>query len=248
MPDAAPLSRMPEPATGRTVLRAEGVYQEWRDRTILAGIDFSIAAGEWVGIRAPRGDERDRALATLCGHEAPLVGEVYLDDAPLASPPPPWGLYVLRNPPRPDGRLRGRDCLRCRLAECGREEPPFVLDAALGEASLLDRVDAPVRDLNDQDRLLLMAALGRLLRPLAWLVEEPCAGIEEEARRALAGILDREAKRGAAILLVGAGPREAPFLPHRSLRLQAGHLLADEPARAAVPPGPGAKETDGGPA
>ena len=64
--------------TGGTVLEVHGLTKSYGDRTLLRGADFSILAGQRLGITGPNGAGKTTLLRLIQRLEAPDAGEVVL--------------------------------------------------------------------------------------------------------------------------------------------------------------------------
>ena len=62
--------------TGRTIVDMRGIDHGYDGNKLLDGFDFSLAAGERVGVLGPNGAGKSTLLRLLAGTEAPNAGEV----------------------------------------------------------------------------------------------------------------------------------------------------------------------------
>ena len=71
------------------------VYVSARDgdsAEALAGIDFSVARGEFLAVVGPSGCGKSTLLSLIAGFSAPTAGEVLFDRRPIVGPGPERGV------------------------------------------------------------------------------------------------------------------------------------------------------------
>ncbi|HEX2668364.1 MAG TPA: ABC transporter ATP-binding protein [Gammaproteobacteria bacterium] len=68
-------------------LEARGLTVEIAGKQVCRGLDFSLAAGECIGLLGGNGVGKTTLLHTLAGLRAPAAGEVLLDGKPLTGQP-----------------------------------------------------------------------------------------------------------------------------------------------------------------
>jgi ABC transport system ATP-binding/permease protein len=70
------LQLAPPPRLSHKVLEAHGIAKRFGERTVLAGVDFTLQRGERVGLVGPNGAGKTTFLRVLLGELAPDSGEV----------------------------------------------------------------------------------------------------------------------------------------------------------------------------
>jgi iron complex transport system ATP-binding protein len=68
-------------------LEAKAIHLARGGRAVLAGVDFTVAAGQCVGLIGPNGAGKSSLLSVLAGLLEPASGHVTLDGTPLATVP-----------------------------------------------------------------------------------------------------------------------------------------------------------------
>jgi ABC-2 type transport system ATP-binding protein len=167
----------------------------------LDGCSFSVERGRMLGFLGPNGAGKTTAMRTIFGLVEPDSGDVLWDGRPVRLQD------RLRFGYMPEERgLYPRMPVAQQIAYFGRLHG-MAADAAdaaalewLGRLGLADRETAKLEELShgNQQRAQLAAAL--VHEPELLVLDEPFAGLDPVAVQTLAGILRREAERGAAVL------------------------------------------------
>ncbi|MFC7692022.1 ABC transporter ATP-binding protein [Paeniroseomonas aquatica] len=210
----------------------------------LAGIGFALARGETLALLGPAGAGKTMLLRLLAGQERPDRGRLLLagrDLAPLS--PPRRGIAVFE--PGLPARSTVQEAVSQPLASYdvpGRDRPARVA-RALTLLGLDGFEGRPLAALAPLPRLRV--ALARALAPEqpVLLLDDPLAGLDPPARRALGFELRRLVRRlGLTVLLATRDGEEAMALADRVAVLEEGGIaqldtprrLYEEPATAFV--------------
>jgi heme exporter protein A len=181
------------------------------DRTIVEGLDFSVAAGEILHIRGRNGAGKTSLLEVLCGLRQPAAGRI--EHAPEPAQRHWLGHKNALNP-----ALSPEENLRFWCALNGQPEAGVV--PALQETGLKNLRHRPCGKLSTGQRR--RAALARLLaapRPW-WFLDEPLAGLDHAGIELLARLLAAHAANGGAALLTSHQPLPAELAAVRHLDLK----------------------------
>ncbi|MFD5321885.1 ABC transporter ATP-binding protein [Streptomyces sp. NPDC127098] len=200
------------------------------------GIDLDVARGEIFGLLGPNGAGKTTLVRQLTGLLRPDAGTISLLGHDLVRHPGNAArllAYLGQESTALDeltvslavettARLRGLDAVAAR-----RER-----DAVLDELALGPLAGRPLKRLSGGQRRL--ACVGAALagqRPLL-VLDEPTAGMDPVARRAVWAALDRRRERdGTTVLLVTHNVTEAETVLDRVAVLDAGRVIAcDSPA------------------
>ncbi|HWV86943.1 MAG TPA: ATP-binding cassette domain-containing protein [Capillimicrobium sp.] len=194
-------------------LRFHGVVKRYGRRAapVLADVDLEVRPGEVVRVTGANGSGKTTLLRLAAGVSRPSAGRVerggragWAPDRLDAAPP-----------------LSARELLRALGVAPGEAA---ALAERLGFAAWLDG-----RLAHDSSGTLHKVLLAQALAgdPPLLVLDEPWAGLDEDARAALATVLAERRERGAALLLSehGAGPLAAD----RTLTVGAGRIEAAAP-------------------
>ena len=215
------------------MLEVSGLASGYGRIPILAGVTFSVAAGEIVGILGHNGMGKTTLLRTLMGYLPATAGSIAFEGHELRRTPPfvraRHGIgYV------PQGReifpgLSVRDNLRmgCRRASDERAE----IEAVLGDfPRLRPLLDRPGSALSGGEQQLL--ALARCLcgAPRLILLDEPTEGIQPSVIEEIIGLLlALRERRALTVLLVEQNLHLIASLASRVLLIQKGAITRSAP-------------------
>jgi zinc transport system ATP-binding protein len=192
-------------------LEIDAVSFAYPGQTVLEGVSFSVAAGEFVALVGPNGSGKSTLLRIALGLLRPQGGAVRLFGLPPAQLPEPWRVgYVPQRPVLLDvlpatveevvasGRLARRGWHRRLRAEDWDE-----VEAALTAVDLwpLRRRLLPELSGGQQQRAFIAKALATM--PELLVLDEPVAGVDLESQRSFRDTLVTLVReRGTAVLLV----------------------------------------------
>ena len=199
------------------VLSVRGVTKRFGALVASDAVSLDVAPGQIHALIGPNGAGKSTLINQIVGRLTPDAGEILLEDAPLS------GLSVAERARRGLGRSFQISALALELsaeenvamAVIGRTRTPFSFirgvagDAALREearthlarAGLSEAAATPAGALSHGQRRLLEIAIALALRPKAFLLDEPMAGLGAAGSRELTAFLDG-LREEAPILLV----------------------------------------------
>ena len=184
-----------------TTLEARNLGCVRGGRTVFAGIDFSLAAGDVLALHGPNGSGKSTLLRLLAAFLTPALGDIRWAGVDIRS-----NLAEHRARLHYVGHADGIKALlsvkenlafTCALNGAGKG----TLDRALETFNLENLVDTPGRFLSSGQRRRL--SLARLVAGdrKVWLLDEPGVGLDAENRKRLEHAVDRHrAKGGIAVL------------------------------------------------
>jgi len=191
----------------------------------LAGIDLDVAAGEIVLLRGPNGAGKttllrlcagllsvSRGTAVVLGHDLPHRRAVRALRRRVGLLGHATGLYdelTVADNVRFWGRAAGasREDIAGALAACG-------LDGRLGDVLVVNLSAGQRR------RTSLACLLAR--RPELWLLDEPHAGLDQDGRDLVDGLVHRAVASGATVVLASHDLDRAEALADRVVTVAGG--------------------------
>ena len=211
---------------GSVLLHARDLSIDRGRRTVVHGVELALRAGELTALLGPNGAGKSTLLDALAGAVAPSAGTVRADgrvalalqsadlaqrsvQANLLAALAWWGV------PRAQRAQRAREALE-----------------QLGAGRLADR---PATQLSGGERRRVHLARVLAVRPDVLLLDEPFAGLDEEARQALLHDASSALRDPARATLVVVHDRaEAWALADRLLVMLDGRIVADGPPDAVL--------------
>ena len=189
----------------------------------LAGVDLDVEPGEVVLLEGPNGAGKT-SLLRVCAGLLPLsAGAGVVLGADLARRQGPKGIGFLGHSSGLYEDLTALENVQFRLRLARR--PAVRAAEAMDRAGLEERIHTvPVARLSaGQKRRVAVAALSAC-EPRLWLLDEPHAGLDAEARRRLDDLLAGAAASGAAVLMASHELDHAGRLATRTIRIERGRI------------------------
>jgi phosphate-transporting ATPase len=187
----------------------------------LQPVAFDLAEGECLAVRGPSGAGKTLLLRALADLD-PNEGAVSLDDcAREAMPAPRWRRLVTYLPAEPGWWA---ETVGAHFADWPAAEP---MVEALGLPSACR--DWPVLRLSTGERQRLALVRALVQRPRVLLLDEPTAGLDEEARTAVEMLIAARLAEGAAALWVTHDAEQARRLARRCLTVEGGRVTEAAP-------------------
>ncbi len=250
-PDGTPAGRVivsPDGAPARAILTVQGVSVRLSGRTILDGVSFQIAPGEFTGLIGSNGAGKTTLFRVILGLQAPTTGGV-LFGGPAHPREHGRRHRLIGYVPQkflldPDVPLRARDLVGLGI-DAHRLGPPrpsrarrALVEEMLRAVDATRFADTRVGKLSggEQQRILIAHAL--IARPRLLLLDEPLANLDLGSAHEVVALLARIAREQEIAVLISAHEIN-PLLPvmDRIVYLAAGRAVSgttEEVVRADV--------------
>lgn len=156
--------------TGRALSCARG------DRTVFAGLDFSLDAGEALVLTGANGSGKTSLLRLMAGLAAPAAGRIAWDGADVGEDPARHAarLHYVGHADALKPALTAAENLRFWTALRGGG----AVEAALARFGLAGLADAPARFLSAGQRRRLALARIAAAPAALWLLDEPTVSLD----------------------------------------------------------------------
>ena len=209
-------------------------------RTVLDGVDLSVAAGQMVAVVGPNGAGKSSVIRTLAGLLPLTSGEAQLGGDDVA------GLSARGRAERaaylPQERRIAWNLPAVEVAALGA---PFLsaADALERARAALDEVEAGhladrgVAEMSGGERARVLLARALTAGARALLVDEPTAGLDPVAQLMVLERLKVRAAAGQAVLVSLHDLALAARFADRVVVLDGGRVAADDAPMAALTPG-----------
>jgi heme exporter protein A len=205
-------------------------------RALFEALDFAVPAASAMIVVGPNGSGKTTLLRALAGMTEAGIRHIAWNAQPVSVRSAAWRsqlAYVGHKTGHKD-ELTAAENLELACALDGSGTTDADRSRVLGEVGLATRGALPVKRLSQgQKQRLTLARLALSSRPL-WLLDEPAAALDADARTLLGAILGRHLARGGAAVIAThdvieiAGVNAAPLrLDLREARLAAAARGSD---------------------
>jgi branched-chain amino acid transport system permease protein len=250
MQDAPALPVRTPPTRGTPILEVAGLRKSFGGLVAVNGLDFTLRAGEIVGLIGPNGAGKSTTFNLLTGIEPPSGGSVRFAGRSLLGLPARAiarlgiarsfqhvklvaSMSVIENVAI-GAHLRGHAGAVSGLLRLDRrEESRLFAEAArqLARVGLAEAANRPATGLALGQQRIVEIARALCLDPVLLLLDEPAAGLRHHEKAELAGLLARLRQEGVAILLVEHDMEFVMNLADRLVVMDFGTKLAEGPAK-----------------
>ncbi|MCP3461138.1 MULTISPECIES: ABC transporter ATP-binding protein [unclassified Bradyrhizobium] len=217
------------PATGRPLLRIDGVVKNFGAFRAVDGVSLDIGAGEFFALLGPSGCGKTTLLRMLAGFEAPDAGRILLGGSDIAQALPherPVNMMFQSYALFP--HLSVRDNIAFGLKRAGMARADIATRVA--EMVALVKLDGMEKRKPDQlsggqrQRVALARALAR--RPQLLLLDEPLAALDKKLRESTQGeLMELQRRLGMTFIIVTHDQEEAMTMATRIGVMDAGKLV-----------------------
>jgi heme exporter protein A len=175
------------------------------ERILLRDLDLVVEPGEALVLTGPNGAGKTSLLRALAGLLRPMAGTIAMGTLDPAADGEAYGaqLHFVGHRDAVKSQLTVRENLSFWVRLCG--QTPDALDQALLRFGLGTLGGLPASFLSQgQRRRLALCRLAALNRPL-WLLDEPAASLDEEARGRLGTLIQEHRGRGGIVVMASHG-------------------------------------------
>jgi branched-chain amino acid transport system ATP-binding protein len=244
-----PATAPPAPAAAAPLLEAAGLHLAFGKIQALAGVDFSIGAGELVSIIGPNGAGKSSLLNCLSGFYQPSRGSIRFEGADILHLAPSrraalgmartfQGIQTYESMTVRENILCGCHCrMRTGLLSgalwwgASRREMVKFIDVAETIIEFLELEElrhARVGDLGYGLRKRVDLGRALAIEPKLLILDEPMAGMNADEKADLARyILDINEGRGVPVVLVEHDMEVVMDISDRVMVLEWGRTIAD---------------------
>jgi ABC-2 type transport system ATP-binding protein len=220
------------------MIAVRGVAYDYPTARVLHAISFEVAEGAVLALVGPNGAGKTTLMRCMAALDAPAEGTITIAGADTRADPRAvhaalgylpdfFGLY---------DELTVRQSLI--YAARSRDVPAASAEQAARDAAervqLSDRLDARAGQLSRGLRQRLAIAQTIVHRPRVLLLDEPAAGLDPEARRALSDLITRLAGEGMTIVVSSHILAELEDYSTQMLMVRDGRVAGDGVVAAGV--------------
>jgi multiple sugar transport system ATP-binding protein len=210
-------------------LEITGLVKRFGTATAVAGIDLTLATGEFLSLLGPSGCGKSTTLALLAGFLEPDEGSILIDGQPVRGlPPQRRKIGLVFQDYAVFTRLTVAENLAFGLRSQGmgsaeRRREVAQMAERLDLAGLL-RLRGSALNMSEMQRVALARVL--ITRPALLLLDEPMSNLDASIRAALRGELKKiQRELGQTVLYVTHDQIEAMTMSDRIAVMKDGRLL-----------------------
>ncbi|MFJ7998156.1 ABC transporter ATP-binding protein [Streptomyces sp. NPDC096310] len=172
-------------------LAVENITKSFHGTTVLEGIDFTVADGEFFTLLGPSGCGKSTTLSCVAGLEAPDAGtirvgdQVFFDGNPRTALPPEarnLGLVFQSYALWPHMTVAANLALPLKLRKVPRDEQRRLIDDALTKVDMLHLRDRYPHQLSGGQQQRVALARGIVYSPKVLLLDEPLSNLDAKMR------------------------------------------------------------------
>ena len=207
-------------------IEVDGVSYAYGDREAVKGISFEVAPGEVLGFLGPNGAGKSTTIKILTG-QLPAksgVARVLGRDVRRDDPEIQRHIGVCFEEKNLYESMTAEENLKFFASLFGLKDVDTT--GLLGRVGVADRAKTRVAGFSKGMRQRLMVARALVNQPMVLFLDEPTDGLDPVSSKAIRGLIEEEARRGAAVLLTTHDMWEADELSHRVAFINEGQLYA----------------------
>ncbi|GAB6050952.1 ABC transporter ATP-binding protein [Hydrogenophilus islandicus] len=205
-----------------------GAVKRFGAFTAVAGIDLTVAEGEFFGLLGPNGAGKTTLISMLAGLMRPTAGSLAVMGYDVVTDyrRARRAIGVVPQELVFDPFFTVRECLRFQSGYYGIARNDDWIDELLVGLGLAEKADANLRTLSGGMKRRVMVAQALVHRPPVIVLDEPTAGVDVELRQSLWQFILKLNKAGHTVVLTTHYLEEAETLCDRIAMMKGGRIVA----------------------
>ncbi|MGI8605044.1 MAG: sugar ABC transporter ATP-binding protein [Verrucomicrobiales bacterium] len=225
--------------SGPEILRVHGLRTP---RFPACELNFTVHAGEVVGLAGLVGSGRTEVVRALFGIDRRLAGDITVDGQPVKISTPRDAIHAGLAFIPEDRKAQGviiEMAIRDNVAMAGLERyqiAGFARDAAITRSAndMRERLQIRTTDvtklvgeLSGGNQQKVAIAKWLVLQPKVFLMDEPTRGVDVGAKGEIYGVIERLSEQGAGVLFISSELEEILRISDRVLVMHEGQLAGE---------------------
>jgi ABC-2 type transport system ATP-binding protein len=209
------------------LISARGLYKSFKKVKAVDGVDFTLAAGEYVALLGPNGAGKTTLVEMIEGIRTPDRGEILVRG--LSIKDERSSLYGRLGISFQETRFLEKITVleTIRLFASFYRQPEKRIEEVIQIVGLEEKRSAYTKNLSGGQRQRLALGIALLNDPEILILDEPTTGLDPAARREIWDILLKlRAERGTSLILTTHYMEEATHLCDRIIIMDRGRFLA----------------------
>jgi len=213
------------------LLRTQGLYKQFKRRTVVRNVSIDLAAGEIVGLLGPNGAGKTTSFNMVVGLLRPSAGQIWFCGKDVTRLPmyqrARQGIAYLPQEPSVFRQLTVRQNLLAIL-----EYQPLTsaqrharADGLMQELGIAQLADQPAYTLSGGERRRTEICRALVTEPKIFLLDEPFAGIDPIAVADLQETVAALKDKGIGVLITDHNVRETLEITDRAYILSDGEVM-----------------------
>lgn len=208
----------------------DNVARRFGGKVVLDGVSLEVRPGEVLGLIGPNGSGKTTLVNIISGMYTLDSGAIMLNgekihDLPLQEVAR-RGVARTFQIPKPFRRLTVRENLLVPAVAMGTAGPPEI-QKMIEHLGLTRVADQPAGGLSGGQKKLLEMARVAMMRPKVVLLDEPFAGVHENLKVAIQGLVRQMSEQGVALIIVDHDLSSLFEITPRVVVLAAGKKIAE---------------------
>lgn len=220
------------PESSQPLLSTQGLYKQFKRRTVVRNVSIDLAAGEIVGLLGPNGAGKTTSFNMVVGLLRPNAGQIWFDGKDVTRLPmylrARRGIAYLPQEASVFRQLTVRQNLLAILEyhPLTKAQRRARADALMQELGIAHLADNPAYTLSGGERRRTEICRALVTEPRVFLLDEPFAGIDPIAVADLQEIVAGLKVRGIGVLITDHNVRETLQITDRAYILSDGEVMA----------------------
>ncbi len=218
------------------MIRVEGLTKRFADDVAVAGVDLSIASGEFFAILGGSGSGKTTLLRMIAGFERPDRGRILIDGADMTDAPPhrrPVNMMFQSYALFPHMSVARNVEFGLRQESVRGPELRRRTEEALDLVAMRDYAERKPHQLSGGQKQRVALARAIVKRPKVLLLDEPLSALDRKLReQTQLHLIDVQQKTGVTFVVVTHDQDEAMTLASRVAVMNKGRIEQVDAPRA----------------